>query len=119
MERENAIVKLTFDFVLQIIEFAEILEERKKFVIANQTLKAGTSIGANVNEAQSAESLKDFIHKLKIADKEAKETRYWLKLCKYAKNYPFDDKLILNLEEIQKVLGKIISTSIKKLKGNN
>ncbi len=116
MDRENVIVRLTFDYALQIIDYASELEELRKYVIANQVLKSGTSIGANVNEAQSAESLKDFIHKLKISDKEAKETKYWLSLCKYAKQYPFNDKLLIDLEEIQKVLGKIISTSNQKAK---
>ncbi len=64
---ENIIVKLTFEFALEIIEFCEILEANKRFVIANQLLKSGTSIGANVREAQNAESKNDFIHKFKIA----------------------------------------------------
>ncbi|WP_442930316.1 four helix bundle protein [Myroides sp. JBRI-B21084] len=64
---ENIIVKLTFEFALEIIEFCEILETNKRFVIANQLLKSGTSIGANVREAQNAESKNDFIHKFKIA----------------------------------------------------
>ena len=115
MDRDNVIVRLTFDYALLIIDYASELEELRKFVIANQVLKSGTSIGANVNEAQSAESRKDFIHKLKIADKEVKETKYWLSLCKYAKNYPFRDELLTKLDEIQRVLGKIIITSIKKL----
>ena len=114
MDRDNVIVRLTFDYALLIIDYASELEELRKFVIANQVLKSGTSIGANVNEAQSAESRKDFIHKLKIADKEVKETKYWLSLCKYAKNYPFRDELLTKLDEIQRVLGKIIITSIKK-----
>ncbi len=84
--KENIIVKLSFEFALEIIEYAEILEEKRKFVIANQLLKAGTSIGANVNEAQNAESKADFIHKLKIAAKEAEETEYWMKLCEKADN---------------------------------
>ena len=78
-DKENLIVDLTFDFALEIIEYCEKLEELRKYVIARQLLKSGTSIGANVNEAQNAESKSDFIHKLKIAAKEADETKYWLK----------------------------------------
>jgi four helix bundle protein len=80
-DKENVIVKLSFEFALQIIDFVEKLESNRKFVIANQLLKSGTSIGANVREAQNAESKADFIHKLKIAAKEADESEYWLLLC--------------------------------------
>ena len=75
------IVDLSFQFALDAIEFSERLENDKKFVIARQLLKSATSIGANVREAQNAESKSDFIHKLKIAAKEADETEYWLLLC--------------------------------------
>jgi four helix bundle protein len=74
----NLIVDKTFDFAVKIIEYCELLESRKKFVISNQLLKSGTSIGANVSEAQNAESRADFIHKIKLAAKEANETNYWL-----------------------------------------
>ncbi len=113
-DKDNVIVKLSFEFALQIIEFAEILESNKKFVLANQILKRGTSIGANVREAQNAESKADFIHKMKIAAKAADEAEYWLQLCKFSKNYPFDEKLVLKLDEIIKVLSKIISSSKNK-----
>ena len=69
MEKKNQILELSFEFALQIIEFTELLEEKRKFVIANQLLKSGTSIGANVREAQNCESKADFIHKMKIATK--------------------------------------------------
>jgi len=111
MVHKNFIVEKSFEFALQIIEFSELLEERKKYIIARQVLKAGTSIGANVHEAQSAESKADFIHKLKIADKEANELEYWLKLCKSAKNYPDPLELQNDLLVLKKLLSKIISTS--------
>ena len=65
-------------------------------------------------EAQNAESKADFIHKMKIAAKEAEETQYWLMLCDYAKHYPDCKPLVNKLEEIHKVLGKILSTSKRK-----
>lgn len=116
MGTENVIVEKSFRFALKIIEFSELLEENKKYVIARQILKSGTSIGANVKEAQSAESRSDFVHKLKIADKEANELEYWLQLCKMAENYP--DPLLLENEllEIKKILSKIISSSKASLK---
>lgn len=114
--QRNIIVDSSFRFALKIIEFSELLEAKRKFVISNQVLKAGCSIGANVREAQNAESKMDFVHKLKIAIKEAEETEYWLLLCKYAENYPDSDELLNDIQGIIKILGKIISTTKKQLK---
>ena len=111
MGTQNVIVEKSFRFALKIIEYSELLEQNKKYVIARQILKAGTSIGANIREAQSAESKADFVHKLKIADKEANELEYWLQLCKLAENYPDPLSLENELLEIKKILSKIISTS--------
>src|SRR5262245_26893537 len=109
----NTIVKLTFQFALDVMVFSEQLREQKRFAFADQVLRSGCSIGANVKEAQSAESKSDFIHKLKIASKEAEETEYWLELCQFDKNYPKPGKLLQDIESILKVLAKIISTSKK------
>jgi four helix bundle protein len=114
-DTDNIIVSKSFDFALQIIEFAELLESKRKFILANQILKSGTSIGANIREAQNAESKADFIHKMKIAAKEADETEYWLLLCQHAKNYPFDEIILDNLKEIFKILNKIIASSKKSI----
>ncbi|MCX6291030.1 MAG: four helix bundle protein [Bacteroidetes bacterium] len=110
---KNLIVKLTFEFALDIINYCEMLESKRKFVVSNQLLKAGTSIGANAQEAQNAESKKDFIHKFKVAAKEMDETNYWLLLCKYAAHYPHDESLLPKLESISKIINKIIASSKK------
>ncbi len=110
-DRKNIIVEKTLQFSLKIIDFAEQLNSKNKFVLANQILKAGTSIGANVREAQNAESKLDFIHKMKIAVKEADETEYWLILCQMSKHYPNCDILINELKEIIRIITKIISSS--------
>lgn len=110
-DKDNLIVKLTLEFALEIIEYSELLEEQNKYVIARQLLKSGTSIGANVREAQNAESKADFIHKMKIAVKEADETEYWLILCEIAKKYPNPVGLKEKLQSIINILSKIISTS--------
>jgi four helix bundle protein len=112
MEKRNEVLDISFEFALLIIEFSEMLEEKRRYIIARQLLKSGTSIGANIREAQACESKADFVHKLKIAHKEAEETEYWLLLCKKAKSYPepgqeFFDKLL----SIQKILSKIIYTT--------
>ena len=82
--KDNVILNKTFDFSLQIIRYCELLQEEKKYVISNQLLKSGTTIGANVREGQNSESKNDFIHKFKVAAKEIEETRYWLLLCKHS-----------------------------------
>lgn len=109
--KENIILELSSQFALQIIEYTELLERQHKFVIARQLLKSGTSIGANINEAQNAESRADFIHKLKISAKEANETEYWLKLCQMAATYPNPEGLPERLLSIQKLLTKIIHST--------
>ena len=112
-DKKNLIVELTFQFSLEIIEFSEFLESKRKYNMANQLFRSGIGIGANVREAQSAESKADFIHKMKIASKEAEETEYWLKLSKHSKSYPDCDNLLLQITSILKVLRKIISSSRK------
>ncbi|AQX04843.1 four helix bundle protein [Elizabethkingia meningoseptica] len=114
-DKENIIVDKTFNFALDIIAFSEEIFRVNKYSLANQVFKSGTSIGANVKEAQNAESKADFIHKIKIAAKEADETEYWLLLCLKSPylNSP-DEKLLLDLKEILLILSKIISTSKSK-----
>jgi four helix bundle protein len=112
MERKNEVLDLSFEFALEIIEYSELLESNRKYVIARQLLKSGTSIGASIWEAQSCENKADFIHKLKIAHKEAEETEYWLLLCEKALSYPSPpNEMKTNLLSIQKLLSKIISTT--------
>ena len=107
----NVIVDKTFEFAIKIIDYCEFLESHKKFVISNQLLKSGTSIGANVSEAQNAESRADFIHKIKIAAKEANETNYWLRICEASKSYPEYGGLLNDVTEIGKILTSIITSS--------
>jgi four helix bundle protein len=110
-KKKNIIVHLTFEFSLEIIKYCERLEEHRKYIIANQLLRSGTSIGANIREAQNAESKNDFIHKFKIAAKEIEETLYWLELCNHSNNYPNTESLQEQLNSIAKVTNKIIGTS--------
>ncbi len=109
-DKPNVIVEKSVAFALSIIQFTEVLEQDRKYVIAKQLLRSGTSIGANIFEAQNAESKADFIHKMKIAAKEASETLYWLLLCERNESYQFDLQLRNDLEEIIKILSRIIAT---------
>ena len=107
---------MTFQLALDIMDFAELLRNDRRYSFADQVLRSGCSIGSNVKEAQGAESKADFIHKMKIAAKEAEETEYWLELSEFAKNYPKPGKLLSDIESVLKVLNKIISTSKSRAK---
>ena len=110
-EQENIIVTLSFEFALEVIKYCEELESLRKFVLGNQLLKSGTSIGANIREAQNAESKADFIHKFKIVAKELEETKYWLALCSQSENYPSTKNLDNKIEHIERIVNKIIITT--------
>ncbi len=112
-DRQNIIVDKTVKFSVKMISFCEKLQRLGKDVVAKQLLKSATSIGANVFEAQDAESAADFIHKMKIAAKEATETFYWLRLCEASDGYHFERQYMQDIEEIGKILSKIIATSKK------
>ncbi len=111
---ENPVLNLSFEFSLELISYCEQLENKRRFIIAGQLLKAGTSIGANCFEAQNAESKADLIHKFKIASKEAEETRYWLLLCSFSKEYPDCRLLLEKVDNLNKLIGKIISSTKRK-----
>lgn len=83
--------------------------------MSHQLFKSGTSIHAQVREAQHPESSADFVHKLKLGAKEASESEGWLLLCKYSRNYPDPDHLLARLPSIQRLLTSSINTS----KNNN
>jgi len=80
MKAENLIMKRTMEFSISAVSYSEKLESERKYVIAKQFLRCSTSIGANVREAQEAESKADFIHKMSISLKEANETLYWIEI---------------------------------------
>ena len=109
--QNNPILKESFEFAIMVVKYAELLDEKRKYIIAKQLVRSGTSVGANIKEAQNAESKADFIHKLKVSLKEADETEYWLFLCGNLENYPNPEGLIEKLNGIIKMLNKIISTS--------
>lgn len=113
--KENTIVKESFQFAIGVIYYCKKLESQKEFNISKQLFRSATSIGANIREAQNAESKLDFIHKMKLAAKETDETEYWLQLCNQISFYPNTDELLIKCESIHKILSKIISTSKKSL----
>ena len=107
-------MNLTFDFALKIITYTEEIRQTNRFEMASQIFRSGTSIGANIREAQNAESKADFIHKFKVAAKEADEIEYWLNLCKESEFYPNpSEELFKEIQSINLILSKIISSSKK------
>ena len=112
MKSENKILELSFDFSLQIISLYRLLVLNKEYVISKQLLKSGTSIGANIEEAVAGQSRKDFITKMCIASKEARETKYWLRLLEKSKLIDLDYSVYLqSVEHIINILTKIVKTS--------
>lgn len=117
MRKRNVIRQKSFKFALKIIKLNRKLVRQREFVISKQLLKCGTSIGANVEEAGAAQSKKDFIAKMSIASKEARETQYWLRLLKHSELLKFESaKYLKEIDEIVKILTAIVKTSQESLK---
>ena len=117
-EKRNEIVERSKDFAVRIIKLARFLEKQKDFALTNQIIRSGTSIGANVHEAQSSESKKDFVHKMNIALKEARETEYWIDILIESEIVPKERLFDLKseIEELIKMLISIVKTARKNLK---
>jgi four helix bundle protein len=114
-DKDNLIVKLTFEFALEIISFSEEIRKTNRFEMASQIFRSGTSIGSNIREAQNAESKADFIHKFKISVKETDELQFWLELCQNSEFYPNpNEELFKKLQSINLIISKIISSSKKR-----
>jgi len=118
IKEQNIIVQKTIHLSLEMICYCDILYEERKFVVANQLLKSSTSIGANVMEAQHAESSGDFLHKIKIAAKEASETYYWLNLCEKSKGYKYEIRYQKYVEDILNILSRIIISTKQKIRNS-
>ena len=120
--KPNVIADRSFDFAVQIIKlYRELCDKEKGFVLSNQLLRSGTSVGANVEEALQAQSKRDYLSKMNIALKEAKETLYWIRLF-HATGY-FNDKqkeiLYNDCNEIVSLLVAIVKTTKKNLSDEN
>jgi len=118
--KESVIQEKSFKFSLLIIALYKQLSKTDNNPILRQLLRSGTSIGANVNEASAGQTKKDFISKMAIASKEARETFYWLRLLNESKWYNADLKDALKeADEILRILTKIVKTSQENLKNSN
>jgi four helix bundle protein len=102
----------SFNFALPIIRLSRKLQQQREFAISNQLLRAGTSIGAQVEEAQAGQSRRDFVAKMAIASKEARETRYWLRLLEKSQIVDVDVSVELrDVEELIRLLTAIVKTA--------
>lgn len=116
MKTKGPVYSKSFNFALSIISLYKDLTADHEYVVSKQLLRSGTSIGANVNEASAAESTKDFIHKMSIASKEARESLYWLNLLEESEITIIDVKSVIeDCTELIKILTSIVkTTSLKK-----
>ena len=112
-KHKSIVGEKSYSFALEMIKLERSLRTKHEYILSNQIVRSGTSIGANVNEAQSAESKRDFVHKMNIALKEARETKYWLNLIHDSDqmgNLNFE-KLEERCDEIIRMLTSIINTT--------
>ena len=110
---ENVIEIKSFNFTVRIVNLYKFLSKRKELVLSKQVLRCGTSIGANVAEAEQAQSSADFVSKMSIALKETAETKYWLRLLKetsYISETEFNS-IFSDCVEIEKILVSIIKSA--------
>lgn len=111
-EKPNIVRDKSFDFALEIIQLYKELVKNKEFILSRQLLKSGTSIGANINESTAAQTKKEFISKMSVASKEARETLYWLCLLDKSDLVPLDYKPYLSKSnEIVRLLTAIVKTA--------
>jgi len=112
---DNVILDKSFDFAIRVVKlYKHLCADQKEYVLSKQLLRSGTSIGANVNEAQAGQSKADFIAKLSIASKEARESKYWIDLLIKTDYLNKNDKhvqtLVNDIDEIVKLLTSIVKT---------
>jgi four helix bundle protein len=118
MKTENPVQIKSYAFALRVVKLYRFLcEEKKEFVLSQQILRSGTSIGANVEEAIGGQSSKDFLSKMNIAYKEARETHYWMRLLRDSEILSADQaaSIINDCEELLKISGSIIKTTKPKI----
>jgi len=114
--KDNVILDKSFEFAIRVVKLYNYLcDEKKEYVLSKQLLRCGTSIGANINEAQAGQSKADFIAKMSIASKEARESKYWIELLIKTEYLNINDRhtksLVNDIEEIVKLLTSIVKSS--------
>lgn len=111
MKENNLIVDVSYAFALDVMRISKLIREQKEYDLASQLWRAGTSVGANVEEAQAAQSRADFRSKMSIASKEARESHYWLRLAKDGQVLQ-PNEILPVLEQIDKII-RILTSIVK------
>ena len=122
MRKDNVVLEKSYALALRMVKlYKYLMEEKKEFVLSKQILRSGTSIGANVEEAMGAQGEKDFLSKISIAYKEARETKYWLRLLNDSEylEEKQSQSLFQDIEETLKLLGSIQKTIKQKIRNTN
>lgn len=118
MTQENIVQKKSFEFAVKAVNLAyAVQKEKKEYDLTRQIIRSATSIGANLEESMGGQSDKDFLHKVSISYKEARETEYWLRLMLEVEliSKGQHEELLENVKEILRLLGAILRTMKKKL----
>ena len=114
MGKESIIEQKSFQFALDVIVLYQKLRDEREYILSKQLLRSGTSIGANVEEGESAQSRKDFIAKMSVAKKEARETRYWLRLLRKSNLVTTDvTRELTAANELLRILTSIVKTAVE------
>ena len=116
--KDNIILDKSFSFAVRIVKlYKHLSNDKREYILSKQLLRCGTSIGANINEAQAGQSKADFIAKMSIASKEARETKYWIELLIKTDYLVINENhvqsLLSDIEEIIKLLTSIVKSSME------
>ena len=121
MKEGNVVQEKSYAFALRVVKvYRYLTEEKREYVLSKQLLRAGTSVGANVEEAAGGQSDKDFIMKLTVAYKEARETHFWIRLLRDS-DYPTPsqaDSLLADTDELLRIIGSIQKTMKSKIRNS-
>ena len=118
--KDNIILDKSFDFAVRIVKLYKFLcDVKKEYVLSKQLLRSGTSIGANINEAQAGQSKADFIAKMSIASKEARESKYWIDLLIKTDYLNTNNSHVQSIQNDIKEIIKLLTSIVKSSKENN
>lgn len=117
--KDNIILDKSFNFAIRVVKLYKYLcDDKKEYVLSKQLLRSGTSIGANINEAQAGQSKADFIAKMAIASKEARETKYWIDLLIKTDYLDINEVHVQSLQQDIEEIIKLLTIIVKSSQGN-
>ena len=118
--KDNIILDKSFDFAIRVVKlYKHLCKDKKEYVLSKQLLRCGTSVGANINEAQAGQSKADFISKMSIASKEARESKYWINLLIKTGYLDINENHVQSLQKDIEELIKLLTSIVKSSQGNH